>query len=300
LDTGKLALNRTAVQCQPIVERILDAVRQEASSKHIEISSGLEDLVIYADAVRVEQIIWNLVSNAVKFTPSDGRIDVRLTRDGSCARLEVSDTGRGIDAGAIDRVFDMFEQAEGSATTRREGGLGIGLALVRQLVKLQDGRVEARSEGRHRGATFTVWLPLFEGRLGGVPHSAHATLLGQRILLVEDDPDTLDALRDLLKTEGAAVTVASSAQEALMHADAGDFDLVISDIAMPGMDGLQFIEQLRRRPRSARWPAIAVTGFGRPGDDEKAKAAGFDVHLTKPLSLDALHEAFSRLVRARP
>jgi two-component system CheB/CheR fusion protein len=299
LNTGKLTLNRTAVRWRLVAERIVDAVRQEAHSKHIEVSCTLEDLVIYADAVRVEQIIWNLISNAVKFTPSGGRVEVRLMRDRSFAKLEVSDTGTGIEAAAIHRVFNMFEQAEGDVSTRREGGLGIGLALVKQLTDLHEGRVEARSAGRDQGATFTVWLPLFEGRLAGGGWSSPMTLVDQRVLLVEDDLDTLQTLCEVLKTEGAVVRVASNAHDALAQADAGDFDLVISDVAMPGMDGLQMIAELRRRPHSAHWPAIAVTGFGRPDDEEKAQAAGFDVHLTKPLSLDALHEVCGQLLERK-
>jgi two-component system CheB/CheR fusion protein len=211
----------------------------------------------------------------------------------------VSDTGKGIDPKSLEQVFNMFEQGEGSSSTRREGGLGIGLALVKQLTELHDGRVEARSAGLGKGAMFLVWLPLFEGRLGGRSHSTQATLLGRRVLLVEDDVEALDALGELLRTEGAQVTATSSAQEALRHAEATDFDLVISDIAMPDMNGLQLLVQLRRQPRSAAWLAIAVTGFGRPGDAEKAVAAGFDAHLTKPLSLDALHDTYDLLVRQR-
>jgi len=296
LHTGKLALNRTAVQGRPVVERILEGLRHEAAAKHVDLSSEVDDLVVYADAVRMEQIVWNLVSNAVKFTPNGGRIVVRVARDGAFARLEVSDTGIGIEGETIEHVFDMFKQGEGAVSTRRDGGLGIGLALVKQLAELHDGRVEACSEGRDKGATFVVWLPLFEGRLGGRTQAVGATLYGQRVLVVEDDPDTLHALRDILTTEGAVVTVASSARQALEHADAATFDLVISDVAMPDMDGLQLIAQLRRRPRSARWPAIAVSGFGRPHDKARAKAAGFDDYLAKPLSIDALHEAFARLL----
>jgi two-component system CheB/CheR fusion protein len=297
LNTGKLALNRTAVQAAPLVKRITEAVSEELHAKSMKLSSRIHPLVVYADSVRLEQIVWNLVSNAVKFTPPGGQIFVRLVREGACARLQVSDTGQGIDAEAIDHVFGMFEQGGGAVSTRRGGGLGIGLALVKQLAELHDGRVEVQSEGRDKGATFSVWLPLFEGRFGGATQRSGATLYAQRVLLVEDDAETLGALRDILSTEGAIVTVASSGQEALEKSDAGAFDLVISDIAMPGMDGLQLIAELRRRPRSSLWPAIAVTGFGRPGDAERAKAAGFDDHLAKPLSIDALHESFSRLVR---
>jgi two-component system CheB/CheR fusion protein len=296
LQTGKLALSRTAVRVGSVIERILEGLRQEATSKQIELHTEIDDVVVYADSVRLEQIVWNIVSNAVKFTPGGGRIVLRLERDGACAKLEVSDTGIGMDAGTILGVFDMFSQGEGTVNTRRASGLGIGLALVKQLAELHDGRVEAHSEGRDKGATFTVWLPLFEGRLGGHDQSTGTTLYGRRVLLVEDDPETLDALCELLTTEGAVVTAASDAKQALERASTASFDLVISDIAMPDMDGLQLISELRRREHSARWPAIAVSGFGRPDDTVKAKAAGFDAHLAKPLSIDALHETFARLL----
>jgi len=191
LHTGKLALTRTALPAKPVVERILDGVRQEAASKQIELASQVDDLVVYADGVRLEQIVWNLVANALKFTPGPGRIVVRLGRDGSYARLEVQDTGIGIERSMIDTLFGMFSQGLGSTTTRRDDGLGIGLALVKQLAELHDGRVEAQSEGAGKGACFTVWLPLSEGRLGGRGQSSGTTLYGRRVLIVEDDPETL-------------------------------------------------------------------------------------------------------------
>ena len=296
LHTGKLALSRTALPAKPLIERILEGLRPEASSKKLELSGEIDDLVVYADAVRLEQIVWNLLSNAVKFTPSRGRIAVRLARDGPCARLEVNDSGMGVESKSIERVFDMFSQADGAMTTRRDGGLGIGLALVKQLAELHEGRVEARSDGLGKGASFAVWLPLFEGRLGGRTQSTGPTLYGRRVLLVEDDPDTLDALREILTTEGSDVTAAFGARQALDLAEAETFDLVMSDIAMPGMDGLELIAELRSRPHSASWPAIAVSGFGRPDDAARAKAAGFDDHLAKPLSIEALHESYARLL----
>jgi len=295
MHTGKLALNRTAVAARPAIERLLDGLRPEASSKQLELAVQLEELVVYADAVRLEQIVWNLLSNAVKFTPSPGRIGVSLTREGLFARLEISDTGIGLDQQSLDRAFELFAQGDGAVTTRQEGGLGIGLALVKQLAELQGGRVEGHSEGRGKGATFTVWLPLFEGFLGGPSGGGGATLFGKRVLLVEDDPEMLEATREVLALEGAVVTTASDARQALAVADEATFDLVISDIGMPEMDGCQFLAELRRRPRSAHWPAIAVSGFVQLADVQRAMAAGFDAHLSKPLSVDELHEAYAKL-----
>jgi two-component system CheB/CheR fusion protein len=248
----------------------------------------------------MEQIVWNLVSNALKFTPPGGRVTVRLTRDDACARLDETDPGRGIEPRLLDQVFDMFVQGDGAPTTRREGGLGIGLALVKQLAELHGGRVEAQSPGPGRGATFSVWIPLYEGSLGGEaaqPSSANP-LFGRRVLLVEDNPDTLESLQMLLELQGVQVTPASCAATALQAAAGQDFDLVISDIAMPGMDGLQLVAELRRRPRSAHWPAIAVTGFAGAADGQRAKAAGFDAHLGKPVSLEALNDTFRQLTQS--
>jgi two-component system CheB/CheR fusion protein len=295
--TGKLSLTRTAVQCRADIEKIVQALRPEAQAKQVELRLEAVDLVVHADAVRLEQIVWNLVSNALKFTSPGGRVTVRLARDGACARLDVSDTGRGLEPRLLEQVFDMFVQGDGAASTRQAGGLGIGLALVKQLAELHGGRVQAQSPGPGQGATFSVWLPLFEGYLSGeAPQPASANpLRGRRVLLVEDNPDTLESLQMLLEVEGARVTPASSAAAALQKAAEGEFDLLVSDIAMPGMDGLQLIAELRRRPRSARWPAIAVTGFAGAADAQRAKAAGFDAHLGKPLSLDALNDTFRRL-----
>ena len=298
ITTGKLSLTRSAVRCRADVEKIVEALRPEARARQVQLTLQAEDLVVHADAVRLEQIVWNLVSNALKFTPSGGRVTVRLTRDDACARLEVSDTGCGLEPRLLEQVFDMFVQGDGAPTTRGQGGLGIGLALVKQLAELHNGRVQAQSPGPGRGATFSVWIPLFDGYLGDPASqpAAASPLQGRRVLLVEDNPDTLESLQLLLEVEGAQVTPAASAQAALQAAEAQDFDLLVSDIAMPGMDGLQLIAELRRRPRSARWPAIAVTGFAGPTDAQRTRAAGFDAHLGKPLSLDALKDTFSRLL----
>jgi two-component system CheB/CheR fusion protein len=297
INTGKLSLTRTAVHGRADVEKIVEALRPEARVRQVELVVEVEDLVVWADAVRLEQIVWNLVSNALKFTPPGGRVTVRLVRDDACARLEVIDTGRGLEPRLLEQVFDMFVQGDGAPTTRHGGGLGIGLALVKQLAELHGGRVEAQSPGPGRGATFSVWLPLYEDSLGGegLPSANANALSGRRVLLVEDNPDTLESLQMLLELQGAQVTPAASAAQALQEAARQDFDLLISDIAMPGMNGLQLIEELRRQPRSAHWPAIAVTGFAGGADARRAQAAGFDAHLGKPLSLDALNEAFKRI-----
>ncbi|WP_308812399.1 ATP-binding protein [Variovorax sp. WS11] len=301
LQTGKLTLSRSAVKWRPIIERITEALRTDAEAKQLSLTVQAEDLAIFADVVRVEQIFWNLASNALKFTPAGGSVHVRLTRDGHWAVLEVQDSGRGMEPELLGRVFDMFQQGDHKPTTRREGGLGIGLALVKSLAELHGGSVEAESDGPDKGSVFRVRLPLLEGALGSEGHGfqlvSGQALAGRRILLVDDDVHTLETLSELLGSEGAEVTAATSAYAALEEAKGGDFDLLVSDIGMPGMDGLELITQLRRLPRAARWPAIAVSGFGRPEDVQKSRAAGFDLHLNKPVSLEALSEALVRLGR---
>jgi two-component system CheB/CheR fusion protein len=250
--------------------------------------------------VRVEQIIWNLIRNAIKFTPPDGRVTLRTGREASCGKIEVADTGRGIEPQYLDAIFVMFEQVGEKVSTRRQGGMGIGLALVKSLVELHGGRVQAHSAGLDRGATFTVLLPLFRGPQEADQAIASMTglFVNRRVLVVDDDAGTLDVLTSLLQSEGARVTAASGARQALAEAANQDFDLVLSDIAMPERDGLELIRALRADARFARVPAIAISGFGRPADIENSKAAGFDAHLPKPLSLEALAETWLNLSRA--
>jgi len=294
LQTGKLALFRQPVQLAPLLNDAAEAVRAEAVLKRIElrVEKAEESLLVDADPVRIQQIVWNLLQNAVKFTPEGGRIVVRLEQEGREARLVVEDNGQGLDAGFLPGLFDMFSQ-EDSRMSRRHGGLGIGLALVRQLVELHGGRVRAESEGQDRGSRFTVWLPLFAERAEGAaalgdPYGALSLV---RVLVVDDSPDTLTMLRQLMELEGAEVSTAAGGAEALRLTEGRDFDIVVSDIAMPGMDGYELLRELRSRPRTAGLPAIAVTGFGQAEDATRARAAGFFAHLAKPVSISRLVEA---------
>jgi two-component system CheB/CheR fusion protein len=303
VSTGKLALNKASVNLVDVVDAILSATREEAQRKRIEIvTEGINGpMTVWADPVRIEQIVWNLVSNALKFTPAEGRITVRLALEGRFGRLQIEDTGRGIAPEFLPLVFDMFQQV-GVRTTRTEGGLGIGLALVTNLVSLHGGRVDARSEGLGRGAVFSVWLPIddVDARPMSVSLSAdepeRVSLSGRRILAVDDDGDAVTALRELLTMEGALVVTASSAAEALKRAKGGGFDLLLSDVAMPGMDGYSLIEQLRADPVTASLPAVAITGFGRPVDVDLALAAGFDAHVNKPLTLERVLRVVSQVL----
>jgi two-component system CheB/CheR fusion protein len=301
LTTGKLALNRTAVDWKPVVERIAQAVHEQATRKRLALEVDADEVMVYADVVRLEQIVWNLLTNAIKFTPEGGRVTLRLRKREDWGVLTVTDTGRGIDPRFLSAVFGMFEQVGQKVSTRRDSGLGIGLALVKNLAELQGGRASARSEGLGTGATFTVWLPVFLGAQPDAPahRSIPSAFHGTRVLVVDDDVATVELLGALLSSEGALVTTATRADQALDIAAQAEFDLVLSDIALPDMDGVQFVRTLRANPRTASWPAIALSGFGRAEDVERSKAAGFNAHLTKPLSLAALADTWLRLLNSR-
>ena len=303
LHTGKMQLVRTPLAWLPIIQRAIDAAQVDVQAKQLTITAQLDEhaSLIYADPARVEQIVWNLLSNSLKFTPPGGTIELRLEEDGALARLDVTDSGEGIDPVFVSHVFDMFRQAK-RATTRPQGGLGIGLALVKHLAEQHGGRVAAESAGVGHGARFSVWLPRYSGaEQAGAPLMPASALQGVRILLVDDTPDTLESFGMLLQLEGAVVTTAGSGPEALETAQqpGAEFDLILSDIGMPGMDGYELMRRLRQLDSPvARLPAIALTGFGRQADERRAREAGFDAHLPKPASLDALTALMATLRRS--
>jgi len=295
---GKLVLNLAPIYLNEALQGCLEWAATQAAAKGIAFELDARDgsLLLDGDLVRIEQIAMNLMSNALKFTPSGGRIAVQLARDGDDAVLQVTDSGRGITADFLPHVFGLFKQAD-SHTTRQEGGLGIGLALVNELVRLHGGRVAAASAGIGQGATFTVHLPLKHhsdfGTLHPVPDIS--SLAGVRVLVVDDNVDALDIFSELLRIEGAEVASASSGRQALEYAAKSDFDLVISDIGMPGMDGLMLIQELRKLPRAAQVRAIALTGYGRTQDVSQCLASGYDAHLNKPVELHRLKEVMASL-----
>jgi two-component system, chemotaxis family, CheB/CheR fusion protein len=293
LQTGKLALDRQVIALAPVLADAVESVRETARARQItlEVRLSQEPLLVAADAVRLEQIVWNLLNNALKFTPDGGgKVTLSLEREQNQAKLVVEDNGQGIERDFLPHIFEMFSQ-EDARTTKLHGGMGIGLALVRQLAELHGGRVEAESAGVGQGARFTVWLPLYQAKPKtdrAVASGGNVGLAGLHILVVDDTPDSVEMMRVLLEMEGARVTTATSGTEALRQAAAADFDLIISDISMPGMDGYELMDRLRREARTANVPAIALTGFGRPEDAERARRAGFTTHLTKPLNFDYL------------
>ena len=291
-DAGKLAVARGPLLLVEAIESAITWALAEARAKGIAFhTEGLDEpLVVDGDPVRIEQIAWNLLSNALKYNQPGGSVAVRLHGEPGMAVLEVRDTGRGIDAAFLPHVFEMFRQ-ETATTTREQGGLGIGLALVKSLVELHGGRVEAESAGIGHGTTVRVSLPLDvssqEAGRGGRSYQGRV-LEGRRVLLVDDTPDTLETFGMLLQAEGADVVTASTAADAIAIAREDEFDLLISDIGMPDVDGYSLISALRSDLRTTRLPAVALTGYGRKADVQRALAAGFDAHLDKPVDFDKL------------
>ena len=309
LDLSRLQMGKLSLELQPLslsaaIADAAEAVRADAAAKSIQLQISLPDepLLGRADPTRVQQIAWNLLSNAVKFTPAGGRVRLLLSRAGSEARLVVEDTGEGIDPSFLPRVFEVFRQAEGG-TIRRHGGMGIGLALVRQLTELHGGKVEAFSAGVGRGAKFTVTLPLREtaGSEDGAGDRVESSpsISEVRVLVVDDSRETVAALRDLLECEGARVTTALSGAEGLRIAREEEFDVLISDVSMPEMDGYQFLQRLRSEAKRPPMTAVALTGFGREEDLLEARRAGFDRHLTKPVNFEELIKVIRSAVDGR-
>ncbi len=307
LQRGKISLNPETVSLAAIIDSAVDTVRTDAAAKGIDINLDVSDqlLLVDGDRLRLQQIAWNVLNNAVKFTPSGGRIDISLRSEKDEAVVVVTDTGQGIDPVFLPHVFEMFRQADGS-NSRRHGGLGIGLALVRQLVQLHNGTISAQSEGQNKGSRFTVRLPLLRETVTlGSPRIVSEDgkklnlLTGKSFLIVDDSEDTIAMLEELLKVSGARVLSATNGADALRIAAENDFDVILSDISMPEMDGFEFLQRLRQIDGRGDIPVIAITGFGRRADIERARTAGFYAHLTKPLSLQALAEVLQQLLEFR-
>ena len=297
--TGKLRLDVRPVELASVVDASIDAVRPAADAKGIRIETILDPRAgpVSGDPNRLQQIIWNLVANAVKFTGKDGRVQVRLQRVGSHVEIVVSDTGQGIVAEFLPYVFDRFRQAD-ATSTRRHGGLGLGLAIVRHLVEMHGGTVEASSPGDSLGATFTVKLPLIVARVDRSdldrPHPAPAGIVsdkpsarldGVRVMVVDDELDTREMLRILIGQLGAEVKACSSSEEAMRVLSEWKPDVIVSDIEMPDEDGYELIRKVRRLEAnggSRSVPAIALTAYGRVEDRVRALSAGYQMHVAKP------------------
>jgi PAS domain S-box-containing protein len=323
--TGNLRLEMKPLELVPVIEAAVEAVRSAAEAKNVHLLLRLDPWAgpVAGDATRLQQIVWNLLANAIKFTPRAGRVEVALERVESQVQISVTDTGKGIAADFVPFVFDRFRQAD-STNTRRYGGLGLGLSIVRHLVELHGGTVAVESEGENKGATFTVRLPILPVRLAeNTPlplekprvenatalesglRVSHGILQGTRVLLVEDEDDSRALLKVALGLYGADVRAASSVAQALEMLESAasqqaDWwpDAIVSDIGMPGENGYTFMARLRSLPpeKGGDLPAIALTAYARREDRVQALAAGFGMHVPKPVEPDELAVAIAALL----
>jgi CheY-like chemotaxis protein len=302
--SGKMRLDVQPVEPMEVVEAALATVQPAADAKGIRIQPVLDPNAgpVIGDPSRLQQVLWNLLTNAVKFTPKDGRIQVRLQRVESSIEIGVSDSGAGIRPEFLPHVFDRFRQSNG-AITRSHKGLGLGLSIVKHLVELHGGQVSVASDGESRGATFTVRLPIAALRPPALERKSTPTqqrpasgsgaailepkpeLMGLRMLVVDDEPDARELVTTLLEGNGVEVTAAGSAEEALALIPRILPDILLSDIGMPKMDGYELLQKLRQLPaaQGGRTLAVALTAFARSEDRSRAFLSGFDMYLPKPV-----------------
>ena len=308
---GRFRLDVQQVALLDVVRGALDSIEPAAQSKGVRLESIMDpqSVTVSGDPGRLQQVFWNLLSNAVKFTSKGGKVQVLLQRVNSHIEFSVTDTGIGITAEFLPHVFERFSQQDSSAH-RKYGGLGLGLAISKQLVDLHGGSIQAKSMGQGQGATFVVTLPLImltkdRRELSGVHPAAVDSssalplpkLDGVRALVVDDEADAVELIRHVLETQGAIVSAAGSAEEALALLETSTPDVIISDIGMPGMDGYQFMRQMRAaEPKNRRTPALALTAFARPDDRKHAILAGYHAHLSKPFDMAELAIVVAGLV----
>jgi PAS domain S-box-containing protein len=308
IESGQLRLDLQRIELDGVVAAAVEAALPTAAGRGLTLRTrfGEGPVPVLGDEARLQQALGNLLANALKFTPRGGQVDVTLERRGADAVVTVSDTGQGIDPEFLPRLFERFQQQDGT-TTRRHGGLGIGLAIVRQLMLLHGGSVQAHSEGPGRGASFSLCLPALgveaaDPAAPAVPAPAAASgLAGMTVLLVDDEPDVRTVAACVLRAAGAQVDVACTADEGLRLLQAAPPDVLLSDIGMPGRDGYEFMRAVRALPAAAggRVPAAAFTAFAGLDDREQALAAGYQLHLAKPVAADDLVAAVARLATLR-
>jgi len=306
ITSGKLRLDLQPVHPLAFVQAALDSVKPLADTSNVAVMLDVHESApaVMADLGRMQQVVWNLLTNAIKFSPNGGQVSVAIAGDDEWVTIEVQDSGIGIEPEFLPHVFDRFRQADGS-TTRRFGGLGLGLSIVSRLTELHDGTITAASDGLGTGAKFVVRLPAYgmAATRPGIPlerYPDEKNLVGVTILLVDDEPDVLDLLSRVLRESGAVVHPVASALEAQATLGSLSVDLMISDIGMAGIDGYQLIRQIRQLVQPlARIPAIALTAFARPEDRKRAIEAGFDVYLAKPIEPHILIRHAYQLLQER-
>src|SRR5262245_34903300 len=295
---GKMRLNVAPLMLGAVINAAIETARPAAEAKGIRLSVLIDPAAepVSGDAERLQQVVWNLLSNAVKFAPVGGRVEVRLERADSHVEIVVADNGKGIMPEFLPYIFERFRQ-EDSGTSRQQGGLGLGLAIVRQIVELHGGTVRVASEGLGKGATFTVALPIARGRAvspavsrdtaagGRLAPINLPSLVGARALFVDDEADARELIAMMLAERGAEVRTAVSATEALVACDEWRPDILIADIGMPGEDGYMLMKKLRAREKlhGGHIPAIALTAYGRREDRLRALSAGYEYHVPKPV-----------------
>lgn len=314
INSGKISLEMKRVHVATIVDTAVEGARPAAEMQEIRLRFMPHEInaSVLGDEARLQQVMDNLLSNAIKFTPKGGSIDVELERVDVEARITIRDTGIGIPAEALPEIFERFRQVD-TSSTRKSGGLGLGLAIVRNLVELHGGKVAAESAGKGRGSTFTVTLPILpSSRHVASPPSIDARdglgemadLSGVRVLVVDDEEDAREAMATLLTARGATVTTAASTREALEVLQGGEKrqDVLVSDISMPDIDGYALLRAIRARssPGATIVPAIAVTAYARPKDQQRALAAGYRMHLSKPVGQAELVAAVAELAGRQP
>jgi PAS domain S-box-containing protein len=313
--TGKLRLEIQPMDLGAVIESAMDTVRPSAEAKGVRLTCRLDPFVgqIAGDPDRLQQVVWNLLSNSIKFTPGGGAVAVRLERTDSQARITIRDTGLGIGPEFLPYVFDRFRQADASST-KVHGGLGLGLSIVRHLIEMHGGTVAAASEGEGWGSTFTVTIPLLQEITFPEPAAEHPEMVWKahgpgnacrldhvRVLVVEDQPDTRELITVILRGGGAEVLATGSAEEALEVLHRFRPHVLLSDIQMPGRDGYSLIQEIRSLPaeEGGNLPAAALTAYATAADRQRALAAGYQEHVPKPVEPSTVLETVSMLAGRR-
>jgi PAS domain S-box-containing protein len=313
--SGSLRVDMQRMEFGRVLSTAVESITPSAETRGVEVRCTIAspDTVVFGDGARLQQVAWNLLSNAVKFTARGGRVDVRLEQTPLETTLTVSDTGIGIQADFLPHIFEPFRQQDASST-RRHGGVGLGLSIAKRLVELHGGSLRVSSEGEGRGSTFVVSLPgpaempqpplerrgfHRESIDPATTKASVLPLLGIRVMVVDDEPDTLDLLRRVLEHAGATVLASEDPNDALRRLPNESVDVLVSDIGMPQIDGIEFIRQVRASPapRAARVRAIAVTAYARPEDRDRALASGYERYISKPVDVDQLTDAIARMAR---